>query len=240
MTRYPYVLAFLLLLGVIDAQAQTPLVYINQGANQCVVTPGNPIFQLDTTGNVLITGTLSGCMRCGGSGGNSLATFTPFSPPPAVLTVNGSTSASVTAGTTGTASLAYSAYFATSCSVAAGAGVASPSGTCPQVTTSGASCTGTGTQLSCTPSNATASVPASLASGTSCAYSLTATCQPGGASSSASLTVNSQSGGGGNGTGFGHPRRLCYGCQQSRLGHRRRLLDLAEKFHRGIWRWHDP
>jgi len=186
-----YVVPFLLLAGVASAQAQ-PIVKINSGssATECDVT--NPtdgaIFRLDTSGNVLITGTLSG-QGCGGGGGtgggNNGITFSPLSPSPFPLTT-GSNSISVGTNT----SVSYSAANAKSCNVTSSTGTPSPSGSgsCPAVTLSGTSCTGT-TNCSAT---GTATAPAALSGPTSCAYTLTANCSNDTQSnipSTASLTV---------------------------------------------------
>src|SRR5512147_3067648 len=117
MNRIRYTLSFLLIAGVASVQAQQPIVKINSGssATECDVTAaaGDPIFQLDAVGNVLVTGTLSGS-GCGGGGGGT-PTF-GLNPPASGVVINGR-STSVAAGSVATVPLTYQAYNATSCSV---------------------------------------------------------------------------------------------------------------------------
>lgn len=182
MNRIRIILAFLLIAGVACVHAQQPIVKINPGASECDVTapPGAPIFQLDATGNVLVTGTLSG--SCGGSPGNT-PTF-GLNPAPAGVVINGGSP--VQAGTATTVPVTYRAYYASSCSM----GTPTTTGTCPAITAN-AGCTGSGSPLSCSPASGALSVPtvASMGTNTSCTYTATANC--GGVTSSANLTVTS-------------------------------------------------
>ena len=114
MSQYRYILFSLLFVGMTCAQAQ-PIVKINPGASECDVTAkaGDPIFQLDATGNVIVTGDLSG--SCGTSGGSGQPTF-GFNPPAAGVKINGG-SASIAAGSVTSVPFTYQAYNAPSCTV---------------------------------------------------------------------------------------------------------------------------
>lgn len=190
MIRNTFSLLILAFAGLSCAQAQTPIVKINASTSECDVTAqaGDPIFTFDAQGNVLINGTMSG-PGCGGSGGGGTGTvsFSPFNPSPAPLALSPN---SFTAGS-GSSVLTYAAAYATGCSVSSSVGtVSGTGGTCPSLSISNASCTGTGSPVVCSVGNGSVSEPTTLASGiTSCAYSLTATCNPGGVTSSATLTV---------------------------------------------------
>ncbi len=198
MNRIRYSLSFLLLAGVACVHAQQPIVKINGGSLQsgCDVTaaPGAPIFQLDATGNVLVNGTLNpvGCGAAPVGGG------TPnfgVNPPASGVVINGG-SATVVAGTVTNVPFTYQAYNASQgCSV----GTPTTTGTCPAITASSGSCSGSGSQYSCAPTGATLSIPtvAQMVGNTNCAYSVKATCMPNSITSSATLTVvaNAQQGG---------------------------------------------
>lgn len=186
MNQIRYILSFLLVAGVAGVHAQQPIVKINSGslATECDVTapPGAPIFQLDATGNVLVTGTMSGSGCAGGTGTPSFG----FNPPASGVVINNG-STQVVAGSVATVPLTYQAYNASSCSV----GTPTTTGTCPAISASNGSCQGSGAQNSCAPTGATLSIPtqASMGTNTSCGYTTTATCSPGGVTSSAILTV---------------------------------------------------
>ncbi len=196
MNRIRYTLSFLLLAGVACVHAQQPIVKINSDTLECDVqaAAGAPIFQLDATGNVLVKGTMSG-PGCGTqTGGGGGATF-GFNGPPASGVVINFGATTVAAGSVATVPLTYQAYNATGgCSV----GTPTTTGTCPAVTASGGTCVA-GAQGSCAPTAATLSIPtvAQMATNTSCAYTATATCMPGGVVSSAVLTVTTTGGSGG-------------------------------------------
>ena len=106
MSQYRYILFSLLFVGMTCAQAQ-PIVKINPGASECDVTAkaGDPIFQLDATGNVIVTGDMSG--SCGSTGGGT-PTF-GFNPPAAGLKINGG-SATVAAGSVTSVPFTYSFF----------------------------------------------------------------------------------------------------------------------------------
>ncbi|HZX91982.1 MAG TPA: hypothetical protein VFE67_15195 [Rudaea sp.] len=205
MSQYRYILFSLLFVGITCAQAQ-PIVKINPGASECDVTAhaGDPIFQLDATGNVIVTGDMSG--SCGTSSGATQATF-GFNPPASGVKINGG-SASVAAGSVTSVPFTYQAYNAISCSV----GQPTTVGSCPAITATNGGCTGTGAQLGCSPpSSAALSIPtvASMGTNTSCNYTVTANCSGGtGASNFATLTVTAASGGGGGGS-FGTQPAAC-------------------------------
>ena len=190
MTQIRYILLPLLLAGFACAQAQ-PIVKINAGtAGECdVISPTAPnIFTIDPqTGNVLITGTMvlpgtnTPCVTSsGGGGGGTFAFTTTLSATPAQFQAQ-----------SGSSSFGYSASTASACSVASSSGIASPSGSCPALTLSGGSCNNA-SPGTCTGSGTATEVTA-LASGvTSCAYTLTATCNSTGQSaitSTAPVTV---------------------------------------------------
>jgi hypothetical protein len=203
MSQYRYILFSLLFAGMTCAQAQ-PIVKINPGASECDVTanPGDPIFQLDATGNVIVTGTIGGTgCSIGGGGGGGTPTF-GLNPPAAGVKINGVTTASVAAGSVTNVPLTYQAYNAPSCTV----GQPTTTGSCPAITAANAGCTGSGAQLGCSPSAATLSIPtvASMGSNTTCGYTVTASCS--GVTSSAVLNVTAQQGSGGN---FGIPPVAC-------------------------------
>lgn len=193
-----YLLPFLLFAGVAGVHAQ-PIIKITTNGGECDVTPsGGEIFRLDTNGNVLISGTMgtpvnTGCT--GGGGTTNSPTFSPISAAALAVTPN-----SINAGTTTSptsASVTYNAAYATSCSVSASAGtVTGGSGTCPALTVSNASCTGSGTNCV---GNGSASEPTAFGTNlTGCSYTLTANCSPGPITSSTTLSVVA-SGGGGSG-----------------------------------------
>lgn len=195
MNRIRNILSFLLIAGAACVQAQQPIVKINSDSlsTECDVTAaaGAPIFQLDATGNVLVKGALSG-QGCGGVT-NSTPTFGLIPPASGVVVNGGST---VAAGSAATVPLTYQAYNADSC----GVGTPTTTAGCPAITASSSTCNGSGAQKSCAPSGATLSIPtiAQMATNTSCAYTVKATCLPGSVTSSAVLTVVNP-GGGGNG-----------------------------------------
>jgi len=199
MSQYRYILFSLLFAGMTCAQAQ-PIVKINPGATECDVqaNPGDPIFQLDATGNVIVTGTIGGTgCSIGGGGGGSTPTF-GFNPPAAPLKINGG-SASIAAGSTTSVPFTYQAYNASSCTV----GQPTTTGSCPAITATNGGCTGSGPQLGCSPSaSAALSIPASVSA--SCSYTVTANCS--GVTSSAVLTVTTTTSGGGS---FGTPPTAC-------------------------------
>jgi len=189
MNQVRNILSFLLIAGAACVHAQQPIVKINSDslATECDVSAaaGAPIFQLDATGNVLVKGTMSG-QGCGGVApppANS-PTF-GLNPAPSALVINGGQG--VVAGSVASVSLTYRAYYATTCTV----GALTTTGTCPAVSASNAGCSGTGSPVSCSPTNATVSVPstASMGTNTTCTYTGTANC--GGAVSSANLVVTS-------------------------------------------------
>jgi len=189
MNRIRNILSFLLIAGVACVHAQQPIVKINSDtAAECDVTApaGAPIFQLDATGNVLISGVMSGT-GCGNSGGGSNTPTFGLSPPASGVVINfGSTT--VAADSTATVPFTYQAYYADSCSV----GTPTTTGTCPAITASNGSCTGAAANnKACAPTSATLSIPTSAAMGTntSCAYSVKATCLPNSVTSTATLTV---------------------------------------------------
>jgi hypothetical protein len=199
MSQYRYILFSLLFAGMTCAQAQTPIVKVNPGASECDVraNAGDPIFQLDATGNVIVTGTMTGA-GCSTVSGGGTPTF-GLNPPASGVVINGGSS-SVGAGSVATVPFTYQAYNAPSCTV----GQPTTSGSCPAITAASGGCTGTGAQLGCAPTGATLSIPASLTA--NCSYSVTANCS--GVTSSAVLTVTTSGGGGGT---FGTPPAACTG-----------------------------
>ena len=208
MSQYRYILFSLLFVGMTCAQAQ-PIVKINPGASECDVTAkaGDPIFQLDATGNVIVTGDMSG--SCGSTGGGQ-PTF-GFNPPAAGLKINGG-SATVAAGSVTSVPFTYQAYNAPSCTV----GQPTTTGSCPAITATSGGCTGSGPQLGCSPSaSAALSIPtvASMGSNTTCGYTVTANCS--GVTSAAVMTVSAQTTGGGN---FGAQPAACLASPVNGLG----------------------
>jgi hypothetical protein len=196
MNRIRYTLSFLLIAGVACVHAQQPIVKINSNtpAVECdVAAPaGAPIFQLDATGNVLVSGTMSG-PGCASTGGTNTPTF-GLSPPASGVVINGG-STTVAADSGASVPFTYQAYYTTGCSV----GTPTTTGTCPAVTASNGTCTpNAANSNSCAPTGATLSIPtgASMGTNTSCAYSVKATCLPGSVTSTATLTVTAPSGGG--------------------------------------------
>jgi hypothetical protein len=208
MSQYRYILVSLLFASVSFAQAQ-PIVKINPGASECDVTAkaGDPIFQLDATGNVIVTGDMSG--SCGTPTGGGTPTF-GFNPPAAGLKINGG-SATVAAGSVTSVPFTYQAYNAPSCTV----GQPTTTGSCPAVTATGGACTGSGAQLGCSPSAATLSIPtaANMGSNTSCGYTVTANCS--GVTSAAVMTVTTNVSGGGS---FGTQPAACTSSPVNTLG----------------------
>ena len=132
----------------------------------------------------------------GGTAG--AVTFSPLNPAPAPLTISPNP---INAGTGAgsTATVRYSAVYASACSVSSSAGTPSPtgSGACPAVSLGNTSCSGSGAPLNCS-GNGTVAEPTLLSGPSSCSYTLTATCNPGGVTSSASLSVVPDGGGGDN------------------------------------------
>ncbi len=133
---------------------------------------------------------------CAGAGAISNAVTFSLNPAPAPLAIYPNPINAGT-GTGSSATVAYSALYASSCSVSSSAGTPTPSGSgnCPAVSLANTACSGIGSPLNCSASGAVTESTA-LAGPSSCNYSLTATCNPGGVSSSATLTVVSSGGGG--------------------------------------------
>lgn len=175
MTQNRLFTAALLIAGLAQASAALaaqPQVIINQGqTNSCTVTPNTgTVFNLDSSGNVLVNGayTAGNCSSTNSGGGLSGDPTFSFNPNPANLTIANNSLGS--AG--GTVNPNFVAYFATSCK-----GNLTVQSGCAAVASTpwngGTVCTSGSTNY-CTPASAAVAIPAN-ANTTSCTYTFQAT-----------------------------------------------------------------